>query len=137
MVNNTCFIEVNSILNKMNPADLSKIPKDIIEKINKKANDKQVDFEIGKELENQISNEALSILSYIVLKYIANGDQRNQLKKSLVQNQMEYEQRQIPIKNIDEMFKNKEQTKELCVIEKEIFIKKIIDKILKFFKKNK
>ena len=134
MVNNICFIEVNSILNKMNPIEVSKIPEDLIKTIKKKANNKQINIDSNVILEEQISNEALSILTYIILKYIADNEQKNQLKNSLTQNQMEYEQKQLPVKDVEEIFKSKKITQELCVIEKESLIKKIIKKIINFFK---
>lgn len=135
MMNNTYFIEVNSILNKMNPKEISEIPKDIIEIIRKKANNQQINIDSNKRIEEQISNEALSILTYIVLKYTGNNEQKIQLKNTLIQNQMEYNQKQMPIKDVNEIFRSKQQTKELCVIEKESFIKRIMKKILEYFKK--
>lgn len=135
MMNNTYFIEVNSILNKMNPKEISEIPKDIIEIIRKKANNQQINIDSNKRIEEQISNEALSILTYIVLKYTGNNEQKIQLKNTLIQNQMEYNQKQMTIKDVNEIFRSKQQTKELCVIEKESFIKRIMKKILEYFKK--
>ena len=133
MINNTCFIEVNSVLSNMNHIETSKIPQDIQEKIKEKANNKQIDIQTDKTLEEQISKEALSILTYIILKYVVNNEQKSQLKTSLTQNQLKYEQSQSRIKDIDEIFR-KEQIQSLCVIEKENFIKRILKKILKWFK---
>lgn len=135
MINNTCFIEVNTIIGQMNKDEISKIPKDVLETISKKANNQKTDIDTNKTLEEQISKEALSILTYIILKYVANNEQKSQLKNSLTQNQIQYEQQQLPIKDIDEIFKREEPTKELCVIEKESFIKKIIKNIINFFKR--
>ena len=135
MINNTCFIEVNTIISQMNNDEISKIPKDVLETINKNANSQQIEIDSNKKLEEQISKEALSILTYIILKYVANNEQKNQLKNSLTQNQIQYEQQQLPIKDIDEIFKREEPTKELCVTEKESFIKKIIKNIINFFKR--
>lgn len=136
MISNTCFIEVNTVLNKMEPLEISKIPKDVLMTINQKANNQKIDIDTNKLLEEQISKDALAILTYIILKYIANKEQKDVLKINLTQNQLKYEKQQVPIKNIEEIFKNKEMTKELCVIEKESFIKKIMKKIIKFFKRN-
>ena len=90
MVNNMCFIEVNSILHKMNIAESSKIPKDIIEAINKKSNYQKISIDPNKMLEEQISKESLSMLTYIVLKYIVKGEEKKQLKISLIENQIKY-----------------------------------------------
>lgn len=133
-MNDICFIEVNSVLHKMSISETSKIPKDIIEMINKKANNQKISIDSNKELEEQISNEALSILTYIVLKYIVKEEQRNQLKASLIQNQIKHEEKQPPIKDVKEIFKNKEITKDLVIIKKEGFVKRIIKKIIMFFK---
>ena len=133
-MNEICFVEVNSVLNNMSINETSKIPKDIIEVINKKANNQKISIDSNKELEEQISNEALSILTYIVLKYIVKEEQRNQLKASLIQKQIEYEEKQPPIKDVKEIFKNKEITKDLVVIKKEGFVKRIIKKIIMFFR---
>lgn len=135
MVDNFCFVEVNSILNKMDSIEILKIPSDIIEMINKKANNQEIIIKQNKNIEEQISNEALSILTYITLKYLATEEQKKQLKKSLVQNQKEYERKLENIKDIDEIFENRKQTKELFIIEeKESFIKKIMKKICDFFR---
>ena len=129
MINNTCFIEVNTVLNKMNLTEVAKIPENILLTVRQKANNQQIDININKMLEEQISKEALSILTYIILKYVANKEQKNILKNSLTQNQIQYEKQQPVIKSVDQIFKNKEMTKELCIIENEGFIKKIINKI--------
>lgn len=134
MVNNICFIEVNSILNKMNTIEVAKIPEDVIETIKKKAKNKQINIDPNIRLEKQITNEALSILTYIVLKYMADNEQKSQLKNSLTQNQIEYEQKQLPIKEVGEIFKSRKLNQELCVIKKESLIEKIIKKIINFFK---
>lgn len=118
MVNNICFIEVNSILNKMNTIEVAKIPEDVIETIKKKAKNKQINIDPNIRLEKQITNEALSILTYIVLKYMADNEQKSQLKNSLTQNQIEYEQKQLPIKEVGEIFKSRKLNQELCVIKK-------------------
>lgn len=135
MINNTCFIEVNSVLARMDLIEVSKIPKDVLNTIRKKANNRQIEIDANKMLEEQISKEALSILTYIILKYIADNEQKGQLKTSLTQNQLQYEKQQLPIKDLNEIFKNKETTKQLCVIENDSFIKKIIKNIIKFFKR--
>lgn len=133
-MNDICFIEVNSVLHNMSISETSKIPKNIIETINKKANNQKISIDSNKELEEQISKEALSMLTYIVLKYIVKEEQRKQLKASLIQNQIEYEEKQPPIKDVKEIFKNKEITKDLVIIKKEGFVKRIIKKIIMFFK---
>lgn len=135
MINNTCFVEVNTVLKQMDSKDIIKIPKDVMETIKRKANNQQIDIDNDRELEKQISKEALSILTFIMLKYVANNEQKGQLKNSLTQNQIQHEKQQVPIKDINEIFDRKKMTKELAVIEKDSFIKKIIKSIINFFKR--
>lgn len=137
------FVEVDEVLKYLNVDELKKIPEEIRQMI--KANkDKDYiwKYDETKKLKNQnLSRDTFAFLSYLNMEYLLNEEQ----KKLMNQIHMENERKEEEIKSekykTDDLFKkntNKIETQnrqvELEMLEyKENFLKRIINKIKKFF----
>lgn len=137
------LVEVDEVLKYLKVDELKKIPEEIRQMI--KANkDKDYiwKYDETKKLKNQnLSRDTFAFLSYLNMEYLLNEEQ----KKLMNQIHMENERKEEEIKSekykTDDLFKkntNKIETQnrqvELEMLEyKENFLKRIINKIKKFF----
>ena len=137
------LVEVDEVLKYLKVDELKKIPEEIRQMI--KANkDKDYiwKYDETKKLKNQnLSRDKFAFLSYLNMEYLLNEEQ----KKLMNQIHMENERKEEEIKSekykTDDLFKkntNKIETQnrqvELEMLEyKENFLKRIINKIKKFF----
>ena len=134
---NKSYLEVKEILNRLKENERKKIPNNIIELINNRAKEINciimLDNTIG--LENQISREAISMLTYLTLKYIANPKEKEDMKEDLIENQKRIS---FSYKNKDEIFnkikKEKNEKNTQLIVVKDNIWKKIYRTIKELFK---
>ena len=83
------LVEVREVLKIFNKNEKEKIPDNILDLINYETKNINYDanIDVSKNLEDQISREALAILTYICLKYIADEKQKEVGKQILIRNQ--------------------------------------------------
>ena len=134
---NKSYLEVKEILNRLKENERKKIPNNIIELINNRAKGINciimLDNTIG--LENQISREAISMLTYLTLKYIANPKEKEDMKEELIENQKRIS---FFYKNKNEIFnkikKEKNEKNTQLIVVKDNIWKKIYRTIKELFK---
>lgn len=138
MENKQCLIEAREVLINLNEEEKSKIPLEVFKAIDDEVNTRNYKFRLekNKNIEEQISKEALSLVTYIILKYVANKEQKKEIKDELIKNQQEYDRKIAENIKISPMFTKEENSvkQEICVIEERSRLKKILEKIKKFFK---
>ena len=143
-LDNKDYVQVKEVLNNFSIEDKNKVPTDLINLIENNSNGANYSLIIDKNipLENQISRQAMGCIIYIVTKYIANTNQKNQLKEILVNNSKEFQKsanerlEQFRQNRVNTEIKKSEEEKNKLPIEikKENFIIKIINKIKNIFK---
>lgn len=141
------YVEVLTVLDKLDSTEFNMIPEDVIDTIRESADSSDYVFEIDSniKLEEQISKESLSILTYIILRYIADENQKFETRSSIIKNQTEYELQLKKEFETKDMFYKKDQDREiktsteieeLSLVEVKIkWFEKIIIKIKKWLKK--
>ena len=80
---NKSLTEVYEVLKHLSKDSYNKIPKEVIEIIeNNKDDDYNWKYDVSRKLEEQdLSREAISILSYINLEYLLSGEKKDLMKK--------------------------------------------------------
>lgn len=140
---NKRLVEVSVILNHLKKSDYNKIPKEVIDRIEKNKDKEYIwNYDETKELKNQnVSKDTVAILSYINMQYLLNKEQRKFVQEIFNENQKKLENVKKEKYNLDNLFKNKEsnletsKTRELSSIKykKSVFtkIKNWLKQILK------
>lgn len=143
-LDNKDYVQIKEVLNNFSKEDQNKVPIDLINLIEVNANGTNYSLSIDRNnpLENQISRQAMGCIIYIVTKYIANTNQKNQLKKILVNNSKEFQE--SANERLNQFRQNRVNTEVKKIIEeknnlpietkKENFITKIINKIKNLLK---
>ena len=128
---NKRLVEVSIILNHLKKSDYDKIPKEVIDRIERNKDIEYVwYYDETKDLKNQkVSKDTIAILSYINMKYLLNEEQRKFVEEVFKENQKKIENMKREKFNQDNLFKNKidtSKTSKLSVIKyKESFFTKI------------
>jgi len=80
------LVEVSVILNHLNKNDYDKIPKELIECIEKNKNKDYIwKYDETKELKDQnISKDTIAILTFINMKYLLNEEQKRYIQELLI-----------------------------------------------------
>lgn len=78
------FIEVNSAITILPKEEKDKIPKKLLDSIEKKAKNITIPIYLNKPLATQISRNALVILVCIATKYLFSNKEKEILKHSLI-----------------------------------------------------
>lgn len=133
--------EVNEVLENMDEKYTKKISPEFINMMIKNM-DLLYDFkyDITKPLEEQnLSEEAKTILSIIYIRYFCSEDEKLEVIKSMKENDLEFEKISYEKYNPDKLFDKKEENtykidKNLPVVP-EKWYKKIVDKLKRFFKR--
>lgn len=135
------FVEVLAIIKNLPKKEYEKIPKEKIE-ILEKHSDKSYEFNININvpLESQnISKKANAILVTLYRDYFATDSQKEKLKEILKNNWLQEEERKQKEYNPNNIFYKKELKAETECTElieyKQNFFQKLVNKIIKFFKK--
>lgn len=139
------YVEVLETIKYMKPELVEKIPQKLIQFFEEhKDENYQFKFNENIDIENQkLSIEAGSILAMLMLNYIADEQEKNEINNILVQNEKKYEEELREKYNPDNLFKKKENKQEekleeqhsLMIIENKPWYKKIFEKIKNIFKK--
>lgn len=133
--------EVNEVLENMDEKYTKKISPEFINMMIKNM-DLLYDFkyDITKPLEEQnLSEEAKTILSIIYIRYFCSEGEKLEVIKSMKENDLEFEKISYEKYNPDKLFDKKEENtykidKNLPVVP-EKWYKKIVDKLKRFFKR--
>lgn len=141
---NKRLVEVSVILNHLNKSDYNKIPKEIIETIEKNKDIEYVwNYDETKELKNQnVSKDTIAILSYINMQYLLNEEQKIAVQEIFNENQKKIENIKKEKYNADNLFKNirneknevEKETQALVAYKERNFIEKLFDKIKSILK---
>lgn len=144
------YSEVYSILNMLGENYITKIPSKLYQMIKEEKSNEynpQYDFSIALEQQN-IKKEALSMIALFHLNYWCNSqEEKQELKELFKENEIKYQAELREKYNPDNIFKNRNHSTQneenienepVALIEyKENIFKKIINKILEFFKLRK
>lgn len=136
------YIQILEVLNNFSSVDQRKVPETLMDLIKHQANGCNDTLILNPKLplENQVSRQAMGAIIYIVTKYIANAKEKESLKKILIENTKEFQE--ASNKQLERlMHSNTKKTKKVQTnisnlpieMKKDNFIKKIINKIKKFF----
>ena len=141
---NKRLVEVSTILNHLNKSDYDKIPKEIIETIERNKDIEYVwNYDETKDLKNQnVSKDTIAILSYINMQYLLNEEQKIAVQEIFNENQKKIENIKKEKYNADNLFKNKrneknevkKETQALVAYKERNFIEKLFDKIKSILK---
>ncbi|MBR3614087.1 MAG: hypothetical protein IKL55_02795 [Clostridia bacterium] len=143
-ITNKNYAEVLGILNNFDKDEVKKIPENVIEYITNNASNEKINLDCSKNLEEQISKESLTLLTYIIIKYAVNDEQKVMIKEKLVKKQSEYESEKRnkfkkedlfdKINNNNYIKENENIKKELLLVSKQNFWTKIKRIMLNLFK---
>lgn len=137
--------EVYEILKHLSSENFNKIPSNVINLIKTNKDDKYVwNYDTTKSLtEQNISRDAVAVLSYINMEYLLNNQQREFIENLHRQNEEVLEQLKRKRYNSDNLFNNKTRhtniNTDIALIEypKEKWYKRLFSKIVNFLKKKK
>lgn len=103
------LVEVDIILKHLDKSDYEKIPKKLVDVINKNRDKEYVwKYDESKKLKDQdISRDTLAILSYLNMNYLLNAEQKEYIYYIYNTNQKKSEIKKDKKYNIDNLFKKK------------------------------
>ena len=107
---NKRLVEVSEILNHLKKSDYDKIPKEVIDVIEKNKDKEYIwKYDETKDLKNQnVSKDTIAILSYINMQYLLNEEQRKFAQEIFNENQKKLENLKKDKYNSDNLFKDKQ-----------------------------
>lgn len=138
------FCEVLKILEYININDYEKIPSSLIRTFRMYANyDYDFKYDVNKTLEEQqISDIAKAIIANIFKEYWATPYQKERIEEKEKNDRQKIEEEKRELYNPDNLFEKKKQiinteleNTQMIVYEENNFFKKIINKIMKIFKR--
>ena len=109
-----CLVQVDEILNYLNPEELKKIPENVRKTI-KDNKDKNYEwkYDEGKKLEEQnLNRKSIAILSYLNMEYLLNDEQRKLMGQIHRVNEQKQEEEKRKQYNPENIFENKSNIKE-------------------------
>lgn len=109
-----CLVQVDEILNYLNPEELKKIPENVRKTI-KDNKDKNYEwkYDEGKKLEEQnLNRKSIAILSYLNMEYLLNDEQRKLMEQIHRVNEQKQEEEKRKQYNPENIFENKSNIKE-------------------------
>ena len=143
---NKRLVEVSVILKHLNKNEYDKIPKELIDRIEKNKDLEYIwNYNETKDLKNQnVSKDTIAILSYINMQYLLNEDQKKFVQEIFSENQKKIENIKKEKYDTDNLFKNKkeedtevkEETHALVEYKEKNLIQKVWDKIKSLLKRN-
>ena len=142
---NIMYAELSEILKMMEPEEVNKIPKKLIEVIEKeKSNTYIPNYDSKIELNSQsIKKETLAMLALLYINYWCEDEnEKKEYLKLIEKNEQKYQQQireKTDIKYItrtQKIEKNNVPEQELAVVKNKSFIKNVIEKIKSFLKKH-
>lgn len=142
---NIMYAELSEILKMMEPEEVNKIPKKLLEVIEKeKSNTYIPNYDSKIELNSQsIKKETLAMLALLYINYWCEDEnEKKEYLKLIEKNEQKYQQQireKTGIKYItrtQKIEKNNVPEQELAVVKNKSFIKNVIEKIKSFLKKH-
>ena len=142
---NIMYAELSEILKMMEPEEVNKIPKKLLEVIEKeKSNTYIPNYDSKIELKSQsIKKETLAMLALLYINYWCEDEnEEKEYLKLIEKNEQKYQQQireKTDIKYItrtQKIEKNNVPEQELAVVKNKSFIKNVIEKIKSFLKKH-
>lgn len=142
---NIMYAELSEILKMMEPKEVNKIPKKLLEVIEKeKSNTYIPNYSSKIELNSQnIKKETLVMLALLYINYWCEDEnEKKEYLKLIEENEQKYRQQireKTDIKYItrtQKIEKNNVPEQELAVVKNKSFIKNVIEKIKSFLKKH-
>lgn len=142
---NIMYAELSEILKMMEPEEVNKIPKKLLEVIEKeKSNTYIPNYSSKIELNSQnIKKETLAMLALLYINYWCEDEnEKKEYLKLIEENEQKYRQQireKTDIKYItrtQKIEKNNVPEQELAVVKNKSFIKNVIEKIKSFLKKH-
>lgn len=142
---NIMYAELSEILKMMEPKEANKIPKKLLEVIEKeKSNTYIPNYSSKIELNSQnIKKETLAMLALLYINYWCEDEnEKKEYLKLIEENEQKYRQQireKTDIKYItrtQKIEKNNVPEQELAVVKNKSFIKNVIEKIKSFLKKH-
>lgn len=142
---NIMYAELSEILKMMEPEEVNKIPKKLLEVIEKeKSNTYIPNYDSKIELNSQsIKKETLAMLALLYINYWCEDEnEKKEYLKLIEKNEQKYQQQireKTDIKYItrtQKREKNNVPEQELAVVKNKSFIKNVIEKIKSFLKKH-
>ena len=142
---NIMYAELSEILKMMEPEEVNKIPKKLLEVIEKeKSNTYIPNYDSKIELNSQsIKKETLAMLALLYINYWCEDEnEKKEYLKLIEKNEQKYQQQireKTDIKYItrtQKIEKNNVPEQELAVVKNKRFIKNVIEKIKSFLKKH-
>ena len=142
---NIMYAELSEILKMMKPEEVNKIPKKLLEVIEKeKSNTYIPNYDSKIELNSQsIKKETLAMLALLYINYWCEDEnEKKEYLKLIEKNEQKYQQQireKTDIKYItrtQKIEKNNVPEQELAVVKNKSFIKNVIEKIKSFLKKH-
>ena len=139
------YAELSEILKMMEPKEVNKIPKKLLEVIEKeKSNTYIPNYSSKIELNSQnIKKETLAMLALLYINYWCEDEnEKKEYLKLIEENEQKYRQQireKTDIKYItrtQKIEKNNVPEQELAVVKNKSFIKNVIEKIKSFLKKH-
>ncbi|MGN1327115.1 MAG: hypothetical protein ACI4VQ_03460 [Clostridia bacterium] len=140
------LVEVDEVLHHLSIQNFNKIPKEIVSIINE-SKDKNYKWFYNENLpleQQNLSRDAIIILSWINMEYLLNPEQKDFLKQIHKENEKVSEGEKIKKYNSSNIFKKPKYEKtninrneisiELIKVKNKNFIQKIFDKIKNLFK---
>ena len=133
---NKRLVEVEYILKKLDDEYIKKIPQEIWDYIEEnKDKDYIFDYDENKTLvEQNLSIDTISILTYINMEYLLNEEQKKEMIDFLRKDEMIAEQEKAKLYNPDDLFKNRKESKQQETSLVEVRIEKWYEKVFAFFK---
>ncbi len=143
-----CLVQLDEILNYLSLDNLEKIPFEVRNSI-KQQKDKEYiwKYDESKTLkEQELDRRTVALLSYLNMEYLLNPEQKEFMEKIHKINEQKIEKEKQDRYNYDNLFNNKTSTtiqeenksENIAIVEyKESLFKKIMNKIKKFFIKNR
>ena len=143
---NKRLVEVSVILKHLNKNEYDKIPKELIDRIEKNKDLEYIwNYNETKDLKNQnVSKDTIAILSYINMQYLLNEDQKKFVQEIFSENQKKIENIKKEKYDTDNLFKNKkvegtkvqEEVHALVEYKEKNLIQQVWDKIKSLLKRN-
>ena len=133
---NKRLVEVEYILKKLDDEYIKKIPQEIWDYIEEnKDKDYIFDYDENKTLvEQNLSIDTISILTYINMEYLLGEEQKKEMIEFLRKDEMIAEQEKAKLYNPDDLFKNRKESKQQETSLIEVKIEKWYEKVFSFLK---
>ena len=133
---NKRLVEVEYILRKLDNEYIKKIPQEIWDYIEENKDKNYVfNYDDNRTLvEQKLNIDTISILTYINMEYLLGEEQKREMIEFLRKDETIAEQEKAKLYNPDDLFKNKQQSKQQEASLVEVKIEKWYEKMFSFLK---